>query len=101
MNTDSLDSGKPIAKKRGRKPKNLSLQQNVSINSPDEKKSINTENSENKDSNIVFTIQESTNDNNLIHDESTNFCNINSKGSNFNTLDSGKNLIVKKDSFIE
>ena len=79
MNTDSLDSGKPIAKKRGRKPKNLSLQQNVSINSPDEKKSINTENSENKDSNIVFTIQESTNDNNLIHDENNNINEDNNK----------------------
>jgi len=33
-----------------------------------------------------------------INDESTNCCNINSKGSNFNTLDSGKNLLIKKKS---
>lgn len=35
----------------------------------------------------------------LINDESTNFCNINSKGSQFNTLDSGKNLqLIHKNS---
>lgn len=35
----------------------------------------------------------------VINDESTNFCNVNSKGSQFNTLDSGNNfLIINKNS---
>ena len=63
MNTNSIDSQKPAPKKRGRKPKNASLL-NGTIESTSDTNLLNNDNT-----NIVFTIKESLNSNEIFNND--------------------------------